>query len=185
MFEIEGQRTPDSEYDAGSAAKTGRALCVRHAPPHWLWRGEGPLRVLRPVATRFSKTKGTRVRFSLLNSLMFGRVPGTRPNIREFNSEKRTRVPFCIERGRLIALKPMYGASVSTIRRSSGTTRPCHRTAHAARSAFRVVDVWSSSSGAAAGPRVPLSTLEYPFVWGKGVLNGGTQGYSRVRRPAA
>ena len=27
---------------------------------------------------------------------MFGWVPGTRPNISESHSEKRTRVPFCI-----------------------------------------------------------------------------------------
>ena len=36
--------------------------------------------------------KGTRVRISLWGSLMFGRVPGTRPNISEPHSEIRTRV---------------------------------------------------------------------------------------------
>ena len=35
---------------------------------------------------------------------MFGRVPGTRPNISESHSETSTRVPFCIE-GRLAALE--------------------------------------------------------------------------------
>ena len=41
-------------------------------------------------------TKGTRVLISLCDSLMFGRVPGTRPNISESHSEISTRVPFCI-----------------------------------------------------------------------------------------
>ena len=40
--------------------------------------------------------KGTRVLISLWDSLMFGRVPGTRPNISESHSEISTRVPFCI-----------------------------------------------------------------------------------------
>ena len=40
--------------------------------------------------------KGTRVLISLWYSLMFGRVPGTRPNISESHSEISTRVPFCI-----------------------------------------------------------------------------------------
>ena len=40
--------------------------------------------------------KGTRVLISLWNSLMFGRVPGPRPNISESHSEICTRVPFCI-----------------------------------------------------------------------------------------
>ena len=31
---------------------------------------------------------------------MFGRVPGTRPNLSESHSEISTRVPFCIARGR-------------------------------------------------------------------------------------
>ena len=30
---------------------------------------------------------------------MFGRVPGTRPNISEYHSEISTRVPFCISAG--------------------------------------------------------------------------------------
>ena len=46
-----------------------------------------------PVAIQ----KGTRVLISLWDSLMFGRVPGTRPNISESHSEISTRVPFCIE----------------------------------------------------------------------------------------
>ena len=33
---------------------------------------------------------------------MFGRVPGTRPNISESHSEMSTRVPFCIARGGLV-----------------------------------------------------------------------------------
>ena len=37
--------------------------------------------------------KGTRVRISLWGSLMFGRVPGTRPNTSESHSEISTRVP--------------------------------------------------------------------------------------------
>ena len=40
--------------------------------------------------------KSTRVLISLWDSLMFGRVPGTRPNISESHSEISTRVPFCI-----------------------------------------------------------------------------------------
>ena len=40
--------------------------------------------------------KGTRVLISLWDSLMCGRVQGTRPNISESHSELRTRVPFCI-----------------------------------------------------------------------------------------
>ena len=39
--------------------------------------------------------KGTRVRISLWDPLMFGRVPGTSPNISGSHSEIRTRVPFC------------------------------------------------------------------------------------------
>ena len=39
---------------------------------------------------------GTRVLISLWDSLMFGRVPGTRTNISESHSEISTRVPFCI-----------------------------------------------------------------------------------------
>ena len=42
---------------------------------------------------------GTRVRISLWDSLMFGRVPGTRSNISESHSEISTRVPFCIAAG--------------------------------------------------------------------------------------
>ena len=41
--------------------------------------------------------KGTRALISLWDSLMFGRVQGTRPNISEPHSEISTRVPFCIE----------------------------------------------------------------------------------------
>ena len=41
--------------------------------------------------------KGTRVLISLWDSLMFGRVPGTRLNMSESHSEISTRVPFCIE----------------------------------------------------------------------------------------
>ena len=40
--------------------------------------------------------KGTRVPLSLWDSLVFGRVPGTRPNVSKSHSERRTRVPFCI-----------------------------------------------------------------------------------------
>ena len=45
--------------------------------------------------------KGARVLISLWDSLMFGRVPGTRPNISESHSKivLSTRVPFCITRG--------------------------------------------------------------------------------------
>ena len=34
---------------------------------------------------------------------MFGRVPGTRPNISESHSEISTRVPFCIDTWQAIA----------------------------------------------------------------------------------
>ena len=40
--------------------------------------------------------EGTLVLISQWDSLMFGRVPGTRPNMRESHSEISTRVPFCI-----------------------------------------------------------------------------------------
>ena len=40
--------------------------------------------------------KGTRVLISLWDSLMFGRVPGTRPNISESQNEIGTRVPVFI-----------------------------------------------------------------------------------------
>ena len=40
--------------------------------------------------------KGTRVLIALWDALMFGRVPGTRPNISESHREISTRVPFCI-----------------------------------------------------------------------------------------
>ena len=40
--------------------------------------------------------KGTRVLISLWYSLMFGWVPGTRPNVGESHSEISTQVPFCI-----------------------------------------------------------------------------------------
>ena len=43
-----------------------------------------------------ARPKGTRVLISLWDSLMFGRVPGTRPSISESHSETSTRVPFCI-----------------------------------------------------------------------------------------
>ena len=56
-------------------------------------RGAG---LQRRVASALpSIQKGTRVLISLWNSLMFGRVPGTRPNISESHSEISTRVPFC------------------------------------------------------------------------------------------
>ena len=50
-----------------------------------------------PVTSTPSIQKGTRVLISLWDSLMFGWVPGTRPNISESHSEISTRVPFCIE----------------------------------------------------------------------------------------
>ena len=50
----------------------------------------------RPVSSPASNTKGhSRVLIPLWDSLMFGRVPGTRPNISESHSEISTRVPFC------------------------------------------------------------------------------------------
>ena len=57
-----------------------------------------------PVAVR----KGTRVLISLWDSPMFGRAPGTRPNISESHSEISTRVPFCIGRydGKVVAKLP-------------------------------------------------------------------------------
>ena len=51
--------------------------------------------VLVPLSTLLYG-EGTRVLISLSDSLMFGRVPGTRPNISESHSELSTRVPFCI-----------------------------------------------------------------------------------------
>ena len=48
------------------------------------------------VLSNLAIQKGTRVLISLWDSLMFGRVPGTRPNTSESHSEISTRVPFCI-----------------------------------------------------------------------------------------
>ena len=53
--------------------------------------------VLLAPAREVAIQKGTRVLISLWDSLMFGRVPGTRPNISESHSEISTRVPFCIQ----------------------------------------------------------------------------------------
>ena len=52
--------------------------------------------------------KGTRVLISLWDSLMFGRVPGTRPNISESHSETSTRVPFCIAHHRIVLAGAEY-----------------------------------------------------------------------------
>ena len=49
-----------------------------------------------PADRDYSIQKGTRVLISLWDSPMFGRVPGTRPNISESHSEISTRVPFSI-----------------------------------------------------------------------------------------
>ena len=63
---------------------------------------------------------------------MFGRVPGTRPNISESHSEISTRVPFCIVAGR-------SGAQlIRMLPRSGGVDGP-----------------------SSALPRVPFSTLLY------------------------
>ena len=65
-------------------------------------RPRPPPRGTRPPRLAYDNTqKGTRVLISLWDSLMFGRVPGTRPNISESHSEISTRVPFCIEGGGL------------------------------------------------------------------------------------
>ena len=54
-------------------------------------------RAARPVwQYALAIQKGTRVLISLWDSLMFGQVPGTRPNSSESHSEIRTRVAFCI-----------------------------------------------------------------------------------------
>ena len=60
----------------GWGGACSRALCARSSPT------SSPVRVL-------AIQKGTRVLISLWDSLMFGRVPGSR--------EISTRVPFCIE----------------------------------------------------------------------------------------
>ena len=49
------------------------------------------------VGTRLAIQKGTRVLILLWDSPMFGRVPDTRPNISESQSEISTLVPFCVE----------------------------------------------------------------------------------------
>ena len=52
---------------------------------------------LLPAICHAPGSLGTRVLISLWNSLMFGRVPGTRPNTSESHSEISTRVPYFIE----------------------------------------------------------------------------------------
>ena len=65
-------------------ATLGRGAAARVAANHH--------RLFVPVAIQ----KGTRVLIFLWDSLMYGRVPGTRPNISESHSEISTRVPFRI-----------------------------------------------------------------------------------------
>ena len=60
-------------------------------------RGEAVEDLLNGLREHVAIQKGTRVLILLWDSLMFGRVPGTRPNISESHSEMSTRVPFCIE----------------------------------------------------------------------------------------
>ena len=62
--------------------------------PAMAYHGDPKLMAFDPArpADKSAIQKGTRVLISLWDSLMFGRVPGTRPNISESHSDKSTRV---------------------------------------------------------------------------------------------
>ena len=51
---------------------------------------------------------------------MFGRVPGTRPNISEFHSGISTRVPYCIAGGVDVLITVFYAATRLPRRVSAG-----------------------------------------------------------------
>ena len=65
--------------------------------------------------------RGTRVLISLWDTLMFGRVPGTRPNISESHREISTRVPHCPGQSRANGHGTRHGGSRSVSLRTSLT----------------------------------------------------------------
>ena len=70
---------------------------------------------------------GTRVLISLWDSLMFERVPGTRPNTSESHSEISTRVPFCIAHGggaHLVVVAHVHRVQVTPAERLVGAVAP-------------------------------------------------------------
>ena len=106
--------------------------------------------------TRPAIQKGTRVLISLWDSLMFGRVPGTRPNISESHSEISTLVPVCIPTRHL---SPRGGPSFSLFRTRITTCYPDraatgphfvpglpHAVAHSRRPRFTRPPPWVSLS---------------------------------------
>ena len=106
-------------------------------------------RVLTIVAIQ----KGIRVLISLLDSLMFGRVPGTRPNISESHSEISTRVPVCIESGRCqlcACARPLSAAARS--RRGARTTTRHHGNRRQAPHRARHAQAQRAAGCTGAGP---------------------------------
>ena len=76
---------------------SGRRLARGARRACWSRRARPACGQYRPVLPLAPATQtGTRGLISLWDSLMFGRVPGTRPNMSESHSEISTRVPFCI-----------------------------------------------------------------------------------------
>ena len=138
------------------------------------WQASYQVRRVRPRAIQ----KGTRVLISLWDSLMFGRVPGTRPNISESHSEIRTRVPFCIA-----------GADRSAATRCAQSTRrrapqatpitsraSCHRADDPPLAAF----AWRAPATTGPAPLVRLPRVRPAALDPLGALAEGVPPYGQV-----